>query len=460
LRDALLKIAFLSNIATSRVVKDLLSPWVVYYTSVDKADIVIRTEATVDKNGSNAKTIIIPSNCKSFVSETEKTGIEISQKPSEEIEVETSNHLSLQLKPQKQYLFSGKEVGESITPYAIEAHNCDCALLTIDIINEYNQILEKTLNARCSRVYSMTTSLPIPYTIAPKRIKNLLLKTGTNGHVYSDYSDKLPMDALRLVLVKVIEELTKKKIEKKTWHGKRYAIILTHDVETKKGLQTAIKFRKLEQRYGLSSAWYVPSEHYELEIETIRSLCANAEIGAHDTKHDGKLHKMSNTRLCERFTKARQKLKELSGQDVTGFRAPLLQHNFRIIESLRAVGYTYDSSIPTWEPRHPYTMKPHGIGTTFPINISGLTEVPVTLTQDHQLLYVLGLSPKKTIEKWLEMIVLIKDLGGICTFLVHPDYKFGDNLDSYEDLLTTIASESEVFRGLPLQIAFETEVTF
>jgi hypothetical protein len=79
-----------------------------------------------------------------------------------------------------------------------------------------------------------------------------------------------------------------------------------------------------------------------------------------------------------------------------------------------------------------------------------LTEIPVTLPQDHQLLQVLDLAPDELVGKWLEMASVIKELGGVCMLLVHPDYKLGDlNSKVYEELLNTVASDNEAWVTVP-----------
>lgn len=261
------------------------------------------------------------------------------------------------------------------------------------------------------------------------------------------------MDALRFALIGALERLVGKKIRRKKWNGRNYVCLVTHDVETKKGLQTACCLKKLEEKYNVPSAWYVPSRRYKLNHETIRTLANHGEVGAHDTTHDGKLAQLPQRRLVERLREAKRDLEIVAGQAINGFRAPLLQHNARIIEALEETGYMYDTSIPTWEPIHPYTLKPHGIGTIYPLRFEGLIEIPVTLPQDHQLLHVLDLAPREIGERWLEMAGVIKDLGGICTFLVHPDYQLAyPNSSVYEEILCTVASDNEAWITVPSNI--------
>ena len=256
-------------------------------------------------------------------------------------------------------------------------------------------------------------------------------------------SDKLPIDALRFTLVNAIEKASDKVFEKKAIYSGNYVCILTHDVETASGLQKARLIKKIEQKYdGPFCCWYLPSNRYKLDEECVKDIACQGEIGVHDTKHDGKLAHMPKSKLVERFSEAKSSIENLVEHNVEGFRAPVLQHNPRILQALKESGFKYDTSIPTWEPKHPFTMKSHGIGTVYPLTINGLVEIPLTLPQDHQLLYALSMEPKEVMRTWAIMATLIRDLGGVCMFLVHPDYKFGDQYTSlYEDLVNVIVND-------------------
>jgi peptidoglycan/xylan/chitin deacetylase (PgdA/CDA1 family) len=198
----------------------------------------------------------------------------------------------------------------------------------------------------------------------------------------------------------------------------------------------------------------VPSKRYKLDADAIRELANHGEVGAHDTKHDGKLSRLRQNSLVERLHEAKQTLENITGEKVEGFRAPLLQHDIKTIQALRDARYSYDTSIPTWEPKHPSTMNSHGIGTMYPLTLEGITEIPVTLPQDQQLLHVLGLSPKEVTREWMKMMDTIKEISGLCTVLIHPDYELADpeNLGLYEELLNAIASDNEVLVSLPTNI--------
>jgi len=113
------------------------------------------------------------------------------------------------------------------------------------------------------------------------------------------------------------------------------------------------------------------------------------------------------------------------------------------VEALGKADFLYDSSMPSWEPLSPTSLKPHGIGTVFPLVISGLVEIPVSLPQDHQLIRVGGWGVSAAVDQLLEVSMWIKKIGGACVLLVHPDYEFGqqEGREEYLRLLGSFRSD-------------------
>jgi peptidoglycan/xylan/chitin deacetylase (PgdA/CDA1 family) len=417
---------------------------------LDEADVAI---AYKEKPLETEKTIVIPSDSADFRKWVKDVKLRVVRKLGEPVFIDAGSQTVLTITPQMLYCYDGAvEPASKDTPTAAEL-NEDLIFLKVDIVKEYDKILDETLNAKPSTLYRLLTGLPVPYTLAPERLKDFLMRK-RGGKENLTFCDKLPLDALRFILVRAIEEILGEKLERKKWNGKKYAFILTHDVDTLEGLRKAKKLKKIEHKYDVPSAWYVPSKRYKLDAGAIRELANRGEVGAHDTKHDGKLNRLSRNALVERLREAKQILENITGEKVDGFRAPLLQHSVEIVQALRDAGYSYDTSVPTWEPRHPSTMNSHGIGTMYPLTLEGVTEIPVTLPQDQQLLHVLGLSPKEVTREWMRMIDMVKEIGGLCTVLVHPDYELADpeNLGLYEELLNTITSDNEVLVSLPINI--------
>jgi peptidoglycan/xylan/chitin deacetylase (PgdA/CDA1 family) len=449
-----LKIAVQGQAADVEVVRELLSPWNVSFTSLDEADVVI---AYKEKPLETKKTIVVPSDSADFMRWIKDAKLRVVSKPGDPVFVAASSQTVLSVKPKMLYYYEGliKSAPRDNFPTATEI-NEDLIFLTLDIVKEYNEILDETLNAKPSTAYRLLTGLPFSYTLVPKKLKDFLIRR-RGGKENLTFYDKLPLDALRFILLKAIEELLDKKFHKKAWNGKGYACAMTHDIDTCNGLRKAKCVKKLEEKYDVPSAWYIPSKHFRLNYEIVEELANYGEIGSHDTRHDGKLVQLPEQELVKRLREAKQTLENIINCSVNGFRAPLLQHSPSILHGLKEAGYTYDTSIPTWEPRHPRTMRPHGLGTMYPMFFDGLAEIQISVVQDHQLLYVLGLKPKEVIAEWLSIMTVIKELGGCCVFLSHPEYKLFDvnSLAVYEELLNSIVSDEQVWLATPKQIVSE-----
>jgi hypothetical protein len=228
--------------------------------------------------------------------------------------------------------------------------------------------------------------------------------------------------------------------------GKSHALAITHDVETKLGLEDgAGRLADVEARLGVRSTWNIPSDRYPLSSQLLISLAAAGEVGGHDTKHDGRLIFESLENKVERVGRCKARLESLSRKEVRGFRSPLLQHGRELLDALGRAGYLYDSSVPSWERLSPTSLKPHGVGTVFPFFVSGTLEIPVSLPQDHQLIRVSGLTVSEAVQELFRVSRWIRGVGGACVLLVHPDYEFGqpENTEEYHRLLEKFKSDPE-----------------
>src|SRR5271170_2600869 len=74
--------------------------------------------------------------------------------------------------------------------------------------------------------------------------------------------------------------------------GKRFALILTHDVEGSKGLSRVEQLMNVEAKHGFRSCFnFVPKGDYSVS-DTTREMLDQAgfEVGVHGLEHDGKLY--------------------------------------------------------------------------------------------------------------------------------------------------------------------------
>lgn len=203
----------------------------------------------------------------------------------------------------------------------------------------------------------------------------------------------------------------------KGWpEGKKFALVLTHDVETWRGQQRCYDLIKIEKELGFKSSFNFVPEKYDVSSELRHYLTKNGfEVGVHDLNHDGKLY-MSKKIFQKRAPRINQYLKEW---DASGFRSGSMHRN---LDWIRELNMEYDASTFDSDPFEPM---PEGTRTIFPFLISknssdkGYMELPYTLPQDFTLFVMME---EKTIDIWKKKLDWIAKHGGMALLITHPDY--------------------------------------
>lgn len=303
--------------------------------------------------------------------------------------------------------------------------------LPSDLISTCSTKLETVNNLRVGLGYALSTRLPFRYNGLPVSIRNRLLRTRMAD---SDLSRHFVMEIARRILIEAFTELGFRLARKKP-----PSLLVTHDVETERGLRRATALKDVEDDLNISSTWFVASHEYPINGSIAARLADNSVIGSHDIKHDGRLIQIrKRSELVQRMRESRQRLEEVFGQEVRCFRAPLLQFSRGIISALNEAGYRFDFSLPCWEPIYPPTMSGFGIECAQAFEMKGVVETPLTLFQDHQVLNLMGMNVDEAIKLWLKQARLIRSFEGDIVLLIHPDYSFSDNLKEYRELLTKL----------------------
>jgi glycosyltransferase involved in cell wall biosynthesis len=246
------------------------------------------------------------------------------------------------------------------------------------------------------------------------------------------------------------------------WPGwpdrKKFALVLTHDIETARGLEKIRQLMELEKKSGFRSSFnFIPEGEYRVSGELRAELLRNGfEVGVHDLRHDGKLY----WRRSEFPESARCINRYLAEWNASGFRSGFMLHDRDCLHELKI---QYDASTFDTDPFEP---EPDGVHTIFPfwvssgVNGDGYVELPYTLPQDSTLFLVLE---EKSPEIWKKKLAWIAERGGMALVNVHPDYLgFGKNSELaeypasfYSEFLRHI---SEIYPGqfwnpLPREIA-------
>lgn len=204
-------------------------------------------------------------------------------------------------------------------------------------------------------------------------------------------------------------------------HAKRFALVLTHDVEGPKGLERCREMLELERSCGFRSGVFFVAERYALS-DSWRDWIAEmgCEVGVHGLRHDGMLYR-SRAEFQKRAIRIRR---YLANWKSVGFRSPSMHHR---PDWLHELGLQYDCSTFDVDPFQP---QPDGVKTIFPFWVSGheedegYVELPYTLPQDFTLFIELR---QKGIDVWKRKLDWIAQNKGIALLITHPDYMdFGD----------------------------------
>jgi hypothetical protein len=338
-------------------------------------------------------------------------------------------------------------ISDGETPVLSKIRGMCVHLSSVDLVSEYERLVSGGLEEAPSRKFRLVTKFPFSYRAIPSFVRNRAFRAPDGVTELTE--DKLsPVECLRTIFLASLVVAAGRAIPRIAfWRkGKSHALAITHDVETKLGLEEgAGRCADIESKLGVRSTWNIPSERYPLSSKLLISLASAGEVGGHDTKHDGRLIFESFDNKVERVGRCKARLESLSKREVRGFRSPLLQHGRELLGALGKAGYMYDSSAPSWEPLSPTSLKPHGVGTVFPFFVSGVLEIPVSLPQDHQLIRVSGLTTSEAVEELFRVSRWVRGVGGACVLLVHPDYEFGqpENMEEYYRLLEKFKLDPE-----------------
>ena len=222
----------------------------------------------------------------------------------------------------------------------------------------------------------------------------------------------------------------------------RYALVLTHDIETAEGQEFVEQVADLEESLGFRSSFNFVPERYKVDTRLMDSLRRRGfEIGVHSLNHDGKLFS-SRSVFERRVQKINQYLKDW---DAKGFRADLTH---RQPEWMQMLEVEYDLSFFDTDPFEPI---PGGTMSIWPFFIGHLIELPYTLVQDYSLISVLQ---QTSATLWFDKLEFIKNHHGMALLNSHPDYlKDQETYKVYAEFLQGAKKNKRVWQALPRDVA-------
>jgi peptidoglycan/xylan/chitin deacetylase (PgdA/CDA1 family) len=225
-------------------------------------------------------------------------------------------------------------------------------------------------------------------------------------------------------------------------YGKRFAFVITHDIESAAGQAFVRNLADLDEKHGFRSAFNFVPKGYTIDYALMNELKERGfEVGVHGLKHDGRL--FSSRAIFEK--RAHQINHFMHEFEAKGFRSPLTHRNPEWMQSLNI---EYDSSFFDSDPFEPISG---GTMSIWPFQMGRFVELPYTLVQDHTLMSTLG---EKTPKIWLEKVDFIRNYCGMALINVHPDYQRNPEYFAiYEEFLWQMRQENGYWHALPKELA-------
>jgi len=257
--------------------------------------------------------------------------------------------------------------------------------------------------------------------------------------------------------------------------GKQFSFVLSHDVESVRGLKRCRQLAELEMQHGFRSSFnFIPEGDYRVPEELRGWLRGNGfEVGVHDLHHDGSLFRSRPS-----FERAAAAInRRLAEWGAAGFRAGFMLHK---LDWLHSLNIEYDASTFDVDPFEPQA---DGVETIFPFwiprpeielggpresraidsgeNHGGYIELPYTMVQDFNLFVVLQ---QRTTDLWSRKLDWIARKGGMALLNTHPDYMSFDDarpradeypVRLYADFLREVRRScgDSAYCAVPLEVA-------
>lgn len=225
-------------------------------------------------------------------------------------------------------------------------------------------------------------------------------------------------------------------------HGRAFALVLTHDVETAQGQAFVRNVADLEESLGFRSSFNFVPERYAVDRTLLAELRARGfEVGVHGLKHDGRLFR-SHAEWIRRVADVNSYLHRFGAG---GFRAPLTHRHPEWMQDLEI---DYDLSFFDTDP---YEPMPGGTMSIWPFQVGHFVELPYTLAQDYTLTSILG---ERTPRLWLQKVDFLRRYHSMALLNSHPDYLRDEGTWAvYADFLHAMRDRGGYWHALPGEVA-------
>lgn len=178
------------------IVRELLSPWDVTFTDHSHAETTIAYGTLPETE----KSVVVPAEATDFLRKAKANRSSFEIVPGKRVKVEICSQICLTLTPSRSFRYE-KWMDNKCSDTAIaDPAETSKVYLTIDVIHEFRKGINRILNPKSSRAVKFMSYMPLSYSIAPKQLRDLLMKQRTEDLRNQFYCDHFSMDALRFIL--------------------------------------------------------------------------------------------------------------------------------------------------------------------------------------------------------------------------------------------------------------------
>lgn len=306
------------------------------------------------------------------------------------------------------------EYGGHVWPAAVRQEQA--VLLNFDFAGS----IEATLYERYRRERRpLATYLPLPYhRVLPRPVRRPIrrLEALVRGGPRPGGFPEWPVTMSLLHLMRLVPRGG----PQENWPGsRRFALVLTHDVESSAGIRLADELAKVEADHGVRSTWFIAGRlAAEARNLADRLKAEGHEIGLHGVEHDMVFPFRSRSDMEKRLESCRHFIDDYG---IRGFRSPALLKSDLMYEVL-GEWFAYDSSAVDTGRLSPHT-RPTGCCSVFPFRRGKLIVVPITLPLDSSLLF-LGYGLGDMPGLWNAKATFIRAARAPAVLATHPEPHF------------------------------------
>lgn len=237
--------------------------------------------------------------------------------------------------------------------------------------------------------------------------------------------------------------------------GKRYAVVLSHDIDTDYCLRSPAvldKVRAIEEGIGMRSAWMLVAKLFGIGRPALDDLyAAGHEIGFHGTVHDHRLAFLAPVEMARRIACAAELIDTYGAM---GFRSPSYLRTPGLYQALDGI-LQYDMSMhDAVEGICRSAPRLEGCSTCLPFFVVGtdVLEIPTTVPEDWHFDLLGHTDPREVARKQLDSLTLIKARSGVASVLTHAEPAPATPrhwMETYREVLTHLANDEDAWVVTP-----------